>query len=77
MTSERASWAWRGCGFSSRELVSHGRVFFGRGGQGSDCGWLLRGEQTVGTKVEAGRVDIQVREESGLNWGARGGGGEK
>ena len=28
MTSERASWAWRGCGSSSRELVSHGRVFF-------------------------------------------------
>lgn len=51
--------------------------FFGRGGRGSDCGWLLRGEQTVGTTVEAGRADIQVREESRLNWGARGGGGEK
>lgn len=44
---------------------------------GSDLGWLLCGEQTVRIKVEAGRADIQVREESGLNWGAGGGAGEK
>lgn len=44
---------------------------------GSDLGQLLCGEQTVCIKVEAGRADIQVREESGLNWGAGGGAGEK
>lgn len=44
---------------------------------GSDLGQLLCGEKTVHIKVEGGRADIQVREESGLNWGGGGGAHEK
>lgn len=44
---------------------------------GSDLEWLLCREQTIAAEVKAGRANIQVREDSGLNWGATGGGGEQ
>lgn len=46
-----------------------------RGVTRSDLEWLLC-EQTIGAKLNAGRANIQVRGDSGLNWGASGGGGE-